>query len=75
MPSDIEIRAWRAGDDMLVRQMLDADLDPIWIAQAQKLHGPKLDFPAVRHSRNAMCDGRIAGIGTFAVNPIHPGRY
>lgn len=60
---------------MLVRQMLDTDLDPIWIAQAQKLHGPELDFPEVRRSRIAMCDGGIAGIGTIAGNPIHPGRY
>lgn len=71
----VTIRAWQDGDAERVADLLDPTLDPLWVAQAQQLHGPELEPPRMRITRLAVVDGDVVGVGSIGSNPIHPGRY
>lgn len=73
----LTIRPWRAGD--AVDALLDADADPLWVAQGHALHGPDVDGVGpggVRRRRTlvAHLGTDLVGAATVATNAIHAGR-
>jgi acetyltransferase (GNAT) family protein len=73
--SSWDIRPYTAADQPGVEDLLDADADPLWVAQGHRLHGEAGDGDRWRRTLIAERAGRVVGAVTIARNRVHPGRY
>lgn len=69
------IRPYTDADQPRIDALLDADADPLWVAQGHRLHGAVREGERWRRTLIAERAGRVVGAVTVARNPVHPGRY
>lgn len=74
------LRPWEPRDAGTLDTLLDADADPLWVAQHHGLHGPDRDGERWRRTLIATTGGDgaedvVVGAATIARGSVHPDRY
>jgi GNAT superfamily N-acetyltransferase len=73
-PTAVQLRRYAETDRVAIDGLVDADSDPLWVAQGHTLHGPHLDDgPRWRRTVVAEVDGRVVGAATVGSNRVHTG--
>jgi len=71
----VDIRPWRAGEELVVDTVLGPEADELWVSQFHRLHGADQVWPELRRTLVAIAGGgAMIGCASVAVNVLHSGR-
>lgn len=74
-PPVASIRSWSIGDKAQLDSLLSTDVDPVWLEQFHRLHGPDREGDTWRRTRVAVDDrDEMIGCASIVYNPLHPAR-
>lgn len=71
----LSIQPWNAEWSPAIAGLIDADSDPLWVAQGHSLHGADVqDGQRFRRTLVALAGDQLAGVASVASNRVHAGR-